>query len=119
MATIRIADKPHPKEQSNNDGPALAQLPSFTKSRSWSIIDSGRNHDDIYNIRSRSRSQRRRRSADGVGLGLTVPINGEDGDPGLRRAGDYKQKQVKFFYIPSFIYFYGMLIITGSCLVGF
>jgi KUP system potassium uptake protein len=103
MATIRIAEDPHPKEatqtRSNNDDPTLSQPPAFTRTRSWSIIDSQRIHDDIYNIRSRSRSLRRRHSPDGVGLGLTVPIAGEDDNPGLRRAGDYKEKQVCLFCV--------------------
>jgi KUP system potassium uptake protein len=98
MATIRIADDPHPKDltqsRSGNEGPSLSQTPTFPRSSSLNHLDRQRSHDDIYNIRSRSRSLRPGRSPDGIGLGYTISAHGEDENPGLRRPGDFKQKQV-------------------------
>jgi hypothetical protein len=53
------------------------------------LVDWTPTHDDIYNIRSRSRApsvdQRRSKGKEGIG---------EDDDPGLRRPGDFQQRQV-------------------------
>ena len=87
MTTIRIADAPHPRA-----GQGVTQSPDVVNS----VYTTGRLHrtesidsrDGIYNIRSRSgapsaRLQRRRSTSEEL-----------DDDPGLRREGDYKHKQV-------------------------
>jgi hypothetical protein len=84
MATIRIADTPHPKDE-------------FPRTNSQDAVSSGigdrlervDTHDDIYNIRSRSKAPSLDRRSSRLNR-----IDKEDDDPGLRKPGDYKQKQV-------------------------
>jgi KUP system potassium uptake protein len=92
MATIRIADDPHPKDgfsrtKSQDDSGAGADE-SIYKTRSVARSDVVDAHDDIYNIRSLTRARSDRR-----GNGI-FPTGREDDDPGLGKASDFKQKQV-------------------------
>lgn len=75
MATIRIADGVHPKnELQAKDGRAADSTSVYT-------------HDDgIYNMRSR-------RSSHDLSLYRTKSQQ-HDEDPGLRKEGDFKEKQV-------------------------
>ncbi|OCT44925.1 hypothetical protein CLCR_06494 [Cladophialophora carrionii] len=75
MATIRIADEVHPKNE--------LQAKDGRTADSASIYA----HDDgIYNMRSR-------RSSHDLGLYRTKSLQ-LDEDPGLRKEGDFKEKQV-------------------------
>lgn len=71
MATIRIADDAHPRG---------GLLISRSETQSSQTLQRNSNGDGIYNIRSRSRA----------------PSHDPrlDDDPGLRKEGDFKQKQV-------------------------
>lgn len=71
MTTIRIAEDAHPKDipQQSKSEP-LGSKQSMQTSRD----------DGIYNIRSRTR--------------VALRDNSDDEDPGLRKEGDFKQKQV-------------------------
>ena len=88
MATIRIADTPHPKDEvsrtKTQDGISSG---IGDRSRSWDT------HDDIYNIRSRSKAPSLDRRSIRSRSRITM-MEKEDDDPGLGKAGDFKQKQV-------------------------
>jgi KUP system potassium uptake protein len=93
MPTIKIADDVHPNldlrrarstEAKSSGVNELDESDTKRRIRRSSTADS---HDGIYNIRSRTSVppfDRRRQ----------VTFQSEDDDPGLRREGDYKQKQV-------------------------
>lgn len=93
MATIRIADVPHPKDEhprtNLQDGISYGGRDGIFSRRSFSRSDSAGPHDDIYNIRSRSKPPSTNRR--GSRMSIT---DREDDDPGLRKPGDFKQKQV-------------------------
>lgn len=93
MATIRIADVPHPKEEhprtNLQDGVSSSGGDGIYGRRSFSRSDAGGPHDDIYNIRSRSMPRSTSRSDSRISM-----ADREDDDPGLRKPGDFKQKQV-------------------------
>src|SRR5689334_8524942 len=75
MATIRIADEAHPKNE--------------LQGKEWRPADSTSiyAHDDgIYNLRSR-------RSSHDLSLYRTRSVQ-QDEDPGLHKEGDFKEKQV-------------------------
>ena len=87
MTTIRIIDAPHPRAEQE-----VAESSNVVNS----IYTTGRLHrtesidsrDGIYNIRSRS-------GAPSAGLRRKSSTTEKlDDDPGLRREGDYKHKQV-------------------------
>ncbi|KAH7030466.1 potassium transporter-domain-containing protein [Macrophomina phaseolina] len=87
MATIRIADVVHPKEglrPTKSHDPSVGGDDIAPNTRPFARSSPAELHDDIYNIRSRSRAPSDRRSR----------IDPEDDDPGLRRPGDFKKKQV-------------------------
>ena len=96
MATITIANDPHPKDEAQ-DAYATSDLRQAPREDGDRIeVVTGRSntthgHDDIYNIRSRDiRSRSRGRSASRARQWVV----GDDDDPDLRRQGDFKQKQV-------------------------
>jgi KUP system potassium uptake protein len=93
MATIRIADVPHPKDEHQQthlqDGVSSSIGNGIYSRRSFSKLDAADPHDDIYNIRSRSRPPSTNRRGSRTSL-----TDREDDDPGLRTPGDFKQKQV-------------------------
>jgi hypothetical protein len=72
MATVRIADEIHPKEFLQLDKSQSQVIEPLTKEVS--------NGDGIYNIRS--------------GIRTTSQDQWHDEDPGLRKEGDFKTKQV-------------------------
>jgi hypothetical protein len=74
--TIRIAETVHPLRESR----------SRTQRVSTGV------DDGIYNIRALSRGSSRERSRDA--WSVKPGEEAEDDDPGLRRTGDYKTKQV-------------------------
>lgn len=84
MATIKIADVPHPKDEF----PRTNTQDAVSMGRG-DIIESVNTHDDIYNIRSRSKAPSLERRSSRLSK-----LDREDDDPGLRKAGDFKQKQV-------------------------
>ncbi|RMZ77258.1 hypothetical protein DV738_g4533, partial [Chaetothyriales sp. CBS 135597] len=91
MTTIQIVDPVHQREAvtstNSSDAPATGvDHHSIYTSRRHRKSDASEGRDGIYNIRSRSAapSIERREPT------LTV----EDGDPGLQREGDFKQKQI-------------------------
>lgn len=90
MATIKIAPVPHPKDEfqrtKSDDGVSSSVGAMTYNTRPFARSDTPDTHDDIYNIRSRSRTDR-----GGSRMSTTDP---EDDDPGLRKPGDFKQKQV-------------------------
>ncbi|KAH8585858.1 potassium transporter-domain-containing protein [Bisporella sp. PMI_857] len=97
MATIRIADDPHPKDDISltkpQDGDSSSLGHGIYNTRSFSRSNTADTHDDIYNIRSQSKppsANRRSRS----GNRRVSTAGQEDDDPGLRKPGDFKQKQV-------------------------
>jgi KUP system potassium uptake protein len=94
MATIRIAEDPHPKDGivriNTQEGAGPATEGSIYRTRLAVRSELGETHDDIYNIRSRSRA---RSNSTRRASGIFTPDR-EDDDPGLRNADDYKQKQV-------------------------
>lgn len=93
MATIRIADVPHPKDEhprtNLQDGVGSSGGDGIYGRRSCSRSDIADPHDDIYNIRSRSRPPATNRRGSRMSM-----MDREDDDPGLRKPGDFKQKQV-------------------------
>ncbi|KFZ24531.1 hypothetical protein V502_00991 [Pseudogymnoascus sp. VKM F-4520 (FW-2644)] len=84
MATIRIADSSPTKDEFPR--PQTQDAVSSSISDRLKRVDA---HDDIYNIRSRSMAP----SLD-KGKGRLNRMDNEDDDPGLRKPGDFKQKQV-------------------------
>jgi hypothetical protein len=84
MATIRIADIPHPRDELPRSAP-----PDAVSSGIGDRLGRTDTRDDIYNIRSRSvaPSLDQRKS-------LSRDVGKEDDDPGLRKPSDFKQKQV-------------------------
>ena len=119
MATIRIADIPHPKDERSRanfqDGVISNGGDGIYSRRSVSRSDTADPHDDIFNIRSRSRPPSTNRR--GSRMSIT---DREDDDPGLRKPGDFKQKQVPANLIAnlcdlrSFLCRYS----KGSCFCG-
>jgi hypothetical protein len=95
MATIRIADVPHPKSEylrpNLQDGVTSSGGDGIYGRRSFSRSDASGLHDDIYNIRSRSRGPSTNRRGSRSRMSMT---DREDDDPGLRTPGDFKEKQV-------------------------
>ncbi len=74
MATIRIANELHPKNELQGNGKTGDSTSVYA-------------HDDgIYNLRSR-------RSSHDLGLYRNKSLQ-QDEDPGLRKEGDFKEKQV-------------------------
>ncbi len=102
MATIQIADVPHPKDNSlgtkSQDAVSSSVENNIYNTRSFARADTADSHDDIYNIRSRSKapSFTERRGS------RLNPTDREDDDPGLRKPGDFKQKQVPTHPIATF-----------------
>ncbi|KAI9769478.1 MAG: hypothetical protein M1840_003955 [Geoglossum simile] len=90
MATIRIADaKDQILRTKAQDGVSSDIGDSIYRTQSFSRSETMDAHDDIYNIRSRSKApsmERRSSRADAA--------EREDDNPGLRKPGDFKQKQV-------------------------
>ena len=90
MPTIQIADEPHPKD----GAAALKHTRRRSRTASWTTDDEHRQNvrrvlttesvDGIYNIRSRS----------AVPPARAATWRSSDDDPGLRRDGDFKQRQV-------------------------
>lgn len=72
MTTIRIEEDAHPK--------GIPHQPKSEPLGSELSIQTSRN-DGIYNIRSRTR--------------VALQDRSDDEDPGLRKEGDFKQKQVR------------------------
>jgi KUP system potassium uptake protein len=93
MATIRIADASHPKDErpwtNLQDGVRSSGGDGIYGRRSFSRSDAAGPHDDIYNIRSRSKPPSANRRSSRMSM-----TDREDDDPGLRKPGDFKQKQV-------------------------
>ncbi|RMZ91492.1 hypothetical protein DV736_g1266, partial [Chaetothyriales sp. CBS 134916] len=90
MTTIQIIDPVHQREALSSTNPRDVTTTGVDHSiytpRRHRRSDASESRDGIYNIRSRSTApslERREKT-------LTI----EDGDPGLRREGDFKQKQV-------------------------
>lgn len=88
MATIRIADTAHPAHPKRHDTDAISQ------------------YDGVYSLRSpisrtSSRERERSRTRD-------LKLEAEDDDPGLRQAGDFKEKQVRTQTI-THIYVHGLM----------
>jgi len=98
MTTIRIADDVNPPRARNSqdEGVAAGLGDSIYQMRPMSRATTNEMSDDgIYNIRSVSRannSRLRGTSTDRRSLNSSRDV--EDDDPGLRREGDYKTKQV-------------------------
>jgi len=92
MATIKIADVPHPNDENPRtnlqNGVSYSGRDGIFGRRSFSRSDAADPHDDIYNIRSRSKPPSTNRR------GSRSITDREDDDPGLRKPGDFKQKQV-------------------------
>jgi KUP system potassium uptake protein len=90
MATIRIADtKGQYLRTKTQDGVGSGIGDSIYRTQSFARSETTDTRDDIYNIRSRSKApsmDRRSSRVDGA--------EREDDNPGLRKPGDYKQKQV-------------------------
>lgn len=86
MATIRIADNPPTKDESPR--PQIQDAVSSSIGDRLKRVDT---RDDIYNIRSRSKAP----TLDKRKNRLSRTEN-EDDDPGLRKPGDFKQKQVQY-----------------------
>ena|SRR5579862_5670964 len=90
MATIRIADtKDQYLRTKAQDGVSSGISDSIYRTQSFARSETTDTRDDIYNIRSRSKApsmDRRSSKADGA--------EREDDNPGLRKPGDFKQKQV-------------------------
>ena len=84
MATVRIADTPHPRDELPRPAP-----PDAVSSGVGDRLGRTETRDDIYNIRSRSVAPSIDQSRS-----LSKEIGNEDDDPGLRKPGDFKQKQV-------------------------
>lgn len=86
MATIRIADSPRTKDEFPR--PQIQDVATSSMGDRLKRVDT---HDNIYNIRSRpeapSLDKRKNR---------LVRTDNEDDDSGLRKPGDFKQKQVKY-----------------------
>ncbi|KAL9621006.1 MAG: hypothetical protein Q9160_004524 [Pyrenula sp. 1 TL-2023] len=91
MATIKIADVPHPRGELTDSPVAIGSgvggsVYSHGPARR---SDSRDTHDEIHNIRSRSKTP----SLDQY-LTRKHALKAEDDDPGLRKPGDFKEKQV-------------------------
>ena len=90
MTTIQIVDAVHPRDILSTTAAGEAATTgadgTLYASRLLSRSETTESRDGIYNIRSRSAAP----SADRQRRTLTL----EDGDPGLRKEGDFKQKQV-------------------------
>jgi KUP system potassium uptake protein len=91
MPTIQIADEPHPKD----DLSELKHIRRESRTSSWVTDVEARSRlrrvattesfDGIYNIRSRSAAPPPR----------AATWRSSDDDPGLRKDGDFKQRQVR------------------------
>lgn len=97
--TIRIDDTAHPlyTARSNDDvsskvgiDDGIHNMRDFTNTATSS---SGVERDGIYNMRAITRTTSRSSSKGRQGL-KGVEKDAEDDDPGLRRSGDFKAKQV-------------------------
>lgn len=89
MATIRIADSPCTKDEFPR-----SQIQDALSSSIGDRLKRVDTHDNIYNIRSRSEApsldKRKNR----------LNRTDEDDDSGLRKPGDFKQKQVQYHLAP-------------------
>ncbi|KAI9712807.1 MAG: hypothetical protein M1820_001429 [Bogoriella megaspora] len=87
MATIKIADLLHPKNEPSQAKSHSSNVEdSIHHTRPFARSETTHSRDGIYNIRSRSRST-------GRPSHRHIAVNREDDDPGLRRPGDFKEKQ--------------------------
>jgi len=98
MTTIRIADdvnSPRAQDEgvTSGVGDSIYQMRPLARSATGDRSDDG-----IYNIRSVSRSKGSRlgRATSMDARSISSARDIEDDDPGLRREGDYKTKQVRY-----------------------
>ena len=93
MTTIKIVDAVHPRETLTATGSqdvTTTAVDNTIYTRRLDRSETTDSRDGIYNIRSRSAAPSIEKQRKRV---LTI----EDGDPGLRKEGDFKRKQVSCF----------------------
>ncbi len=92
MTTIQIVDVVHPRDALSTATSQEATSSGIENTiygpRRLGRSDTVESKDGIYNIRSRS-------AAPSVDRQRKRTLTSEDGDPGLRKEGDFKKKQVR------------------------